>query len=101
MGIAPVTNAEMGLTGTSRPSGTTSSPSLELREGGERLGDVAGRIVSEVFLTQLAIDRSSYLNAPGGWTPTLVEEGEEAEEFDIAAFLDFAGVVEEEEEEEE
>jgi hypothetical protein len=58
---------------------------------------VAGRIVSEVFLTQMAIDKSSYLNRKPRWTPSVEHEGE----FTMGDFLNFAGVTEEEEEEEE
>ena len=41
----------------------------EVREGGQRLGPVGGRIVTEVFAGLLAGDPKSYLNASPSWTP--------------------------------
>ena len=43
----------------------------ELREHGERLGAVAARIVTEVFVGLLEGDKQSYLRQEPDWTPTL------------------------------
>ena len=63
----------------------------ELMEDGLRLGPVGGGIVGEVFITLLKADKSSYLAAQPGWTPTLpsVTPGD----FRITDLLTFAGVV--------
>ena len=68
----------------------------KLTENGARLGAVAGRVIAEVFLNQLAIDPDSYLNARRRFTPSVEHVGA----FTMGDFLNFAGVVEEEEEEE-
>ena len=41
----------------------------EVNEGGQRLGELGGRIVTEVFAGLLAGDADSYLNASPTWTP--------------------------------
>ncbi len=41
----------------------------EVHEGGQRLGEVGGRIVAEVCAGLLAGDPDSYLNATPDWTP--------------------------------
>jgi Animal haem peroxidase len=100
MGIRPLTNGQLGLGpewGGKAPLWYYILAESELREDGERLGDVSGRIVSEVFLGQLAADSSSYLSQDPSWQPTVEHDGA----FDIGEFLKFAGVVELEEEEEE
>ena len=47
-----------------------------VREEGDRLGEVGGRIVAEVLLGIVAADPESYLAAEPGWTPTLPSAGE-------------------------
>ena len=44
---------------------------LVLGNGGRHLGPVGGRIVGEVFIGLLQLDRDSYLNAERRWKPTL------------------------------
>ncbi len=41
----------------------------EVQTGGQRLGELGGRIVAEVFAGLLAGDSGSYLNAAPPWTP--------------------------------
>ena len=43
----------------------------ELHHDGERLGDVGGRIVTEVFHGFLKSDSESYVCAEPNWKPTL------------------------------
>jgi hypothetical protein len=42
-----------------------------VRQGGDRLGEVGGRIVGEVLAGVIARDPESYLAIEPGWTPTL------------------------------
>ena len=63
----------------------------ELMENGLRLGPVGGTIVGEVFITLLKADKSSYLAAQPGWTPTLPSTA--PGDFRITDLLTFAGVV--------
>jgi len=44
---------------------------LPLGNGGRHLGPVGGRIVGEVFIGLLQLDRDSYLNAERRWKPTI------------------------------
>ena len=101
MGIRPLSNEQIGLDedfgGGEAPLWYYILAESEIREDGERLGPVAGRIVAEVFLTQIDVDKTSYFNAKRRWSPTVEHVGA----FTIGDFLNFAGVVEEEEEEEE
>jgi hypothetical protein len=41
----------------------------EVQTGGQRLGELGGRIVAEVFAGLLAGDPDAYLNATPAWTP--------------------------------
>lgn len=43
----------------------------EVRENGQRLGAVGGRIVAEVFVGLAKKDPLSYLSVEPGWTPSL------------------------------
>ena len=58
--------------------------------GGNQLGPVGARIVAETFVRILKRDASSYLNAPGGFTPMLpsMTPGD----FTVADLVTFAGV---------
>jgi hypothetical protein len=63
-----------------------------LGEGGRHLGPVGGRIVGEVFLGLLQLDRDSYLRQRN-WRPTLPQRnGRVTGEFKMVDFLTFAGV---------
>lgn len=62
----------------------------EIQAGGERLGDVGGRIVAEVLLGLLEGDPRSYRNVDPNWRPTL--PGTRDGEFTMADLLAFAGV---------
>jgi hypothetical protein len=70
-----------------------------LREGrvmgneGRHLGPVGGRIVGEVFIGLLQLDRGSYLSANPRWRPTLPQRGGQVTgDFRMVDFLTFAGV---------
>jgi hypothetical protein len=59
---------------------------------GRTLGPVGGRIVGEVFIGLLELDRDSYL-WQGGWRPTLpTRSGRVTGDFRMVDFLTFAGV---------
>ena len=72
MGIAPLTNAQLGLT---EPGWAGKAPLwfYILKEsellGGLKLGPVGARIVGEVILNILALDKSSYFNANPSFSP--------------------------------
>jgi hypothetical protein len=72
MGIKPLTNAQLGLT---EPGWRNKAPLwfYILKEsellGGKKLGPVGGRIVAEVILGLLGLDRTSYFNANPSFTP--------------------------------
>ncbi len=63
----------------------------EVKENGERLGPVGGRIIAEVFLGLLQGDSMSYLRQDPRWIPTLPSAVEGT--FRMADLLRFAGVV--------
>src|SRR3712207_6572289 len=58
--------------------------------GGNQLGPVGARIVAETFVRILKRDASSYLNAPGGFTPMLPSAA--PGDFTVADLVNFAGV---------
>jgi hypothetical protein len=63
-----------------------------LGNGGRHLGPVGGRIVGEVFIGLLQLDRDSYLNERG-WRPTLpTRSGRVTGDYKMIDFLTFAGV---------
>ncbi len=72
MGIKPLTNAQLGLT---EPGWRNKAPLwfYILKEsellGGKKLGPVGGRIVAEVILGLMAVDRTSYFNANPSFVP--------------------------------
>ena len=62
----------------------------EIQQRGERLGAVGGRIVAEVFLGLLKLDRSSYLRQDPPWRPQPPIAGAVGR-FDMGNLLKFAG----------
>jgi hypothetical protein len=72
MGLTPIPNDRLGLT-ESGWNGRAPLWFYVLKEaellGGRTLGPVGGRIVAEVILGILSLDRSSFLNAATPWTP--------------------------------
>jgi Animal haem peroxidase len=72
MGIPPIPNGKLGLTDAGW-NGKAPLWFYILKEselaGGLRVGPVGGRIIAEVILGILSLDRDSYLNAATGWTP--------------------------------
>jgi hypothetical protein len=72
MGIPPPPNGKLGLADAAW-NGKAPLWFYILKEselaGGLRLGPVGGRIIAEVILGFLSLDRDSYLNAAAGWTP--------------------------------
>ena len=74
MGIAPLTNADLGIADDSgwrrqAPLWFYVLKEAELLEGGLRLGPVGGRIVAEVLVGLLAFDKNSYLNKKAHFRP--------------------------------
>jgi Animal haem peroxidase len=65
---------------------------LRLGNEGRHLGPVGGRIVGEVFIGLLQLDRDSYLNAETRWKPTIPQRNGRTEGFRMIDFLAFAGV---------
>ena len=63
----------------------------QLVENGLRLGPVGGRIVGEVILGLLQLNRASYLASQPGWRPTLPSRSGRGE-FRMVDLLTFAGV---------
>lgn len=57
---------------------------------GEKLGPVGGRIVAETFVRILKRDATSFLNLPGGFTPSLPSAA--SGDFTFADLVNFAGV---------
>ena len=74
IGVPPLTADDVGARAAGWP-GETPLWYYILREAdvrcdGNRLGPVGGRIVGEVLVGLLDLDRSSVLHAPDDWTPT-------------------------------
>jgi hypothetical protein len=62
-------------------------------EGGLRLGPIGRRIVGEVIIGLLELDRDSFLSVDPRWRPTLpTRSGKVTGEFRMVDFLTFAGV---------
>jgi Animal haem peroxidase len=94
MGVVPLTEDERGL---KEPDWRGETPlwyyllkESEVRAGGERLGDVGGRIVAEVLISLIDADRRSYRSMEPAWQPAL--PGAQAGTFTIVDLLRFAGV---------
>ena len=75
LGVHPITRKEMGLE-RSAPLWYYILKEAEMLHDGERLGEVGGRIVAEVFAGFLQSDEESYVVAEPKWTPTLPSETE-------------------------
>jgi hypothetical protein len=61
--------------------------------GGNTLGPVGGRIVGEVLIGLLKLNRNSYLSANPRWRPELLNRfGQQTNDFRMVDFLTFAGV---------
>ncbi len=95
MGAVPLSNQELGL--GEAPGWEGQAPlwfyvlkEAELRHDGERLGAVGGRIVAEVILGLLELDRSSYLRMAPNWRPE-TPIARTAGLFDVGDLLVFAG----------
>jgi hypothetical protein len=95
MGVEPLTGDEVGLNKLGHRGETPLFYYIlreaEVRNDGNQLGDVGGRIVAEVLLGLLDGDPTSYRNAATDWTPVL--PGAREGDFKIADLLSFAGVV--------
>lgn len=61
----------------------------DVREGGQRLGPVGGRIVAEVIIGLIKGDRDSYLRQNPGWRPAYGQD----ETFTMVDLLEAAEVV--------
>jgi hypothetical protein len=60
---------------------------------GSRLGPVGGRIVGEVLIGLMQLNRNSYLSANPRWRPTLLDRfGQQTGDFKMVDMLTFAGV---------
>jgi hypothetical protein len=92
MSAIPLTNAELELpAGHDSPLWYYFLKEAEVQNGGERLGEVGGRIVGEVILGLLYADPFGYLRVDPRWepsTPFATNGG-----FKIVDLLQFAGMV--------
>ena len=87
MGEMPLSRDELGFDGPA-PLWFYVLKEAELRQGGQRLGPVGGRIVAETFLGLLQRDPLSYMSVEPGWKPTL--PGTAAGTFTMADLIRFA-----------
>jgi len=73
MGETPLSADEVGANDAGWPGETPLwyyvLREADVRAGGNRLGPVGGRIVGEVLIGLLDLDRSSVRHAPAAWTP--------------------------------
>jgi hypothetical protein len=93
MGVEPLSADDVGLNKLGYQGETPLFyyilKEAQLRNNGQFLGLVGGRIVAEVLLGLLDGDPTSYRNADGAWTPTL--PGQRRGDFSLADLLRFAG----------
>jgi hypothetical protein len=92
MGFEPLTSEEGGLPDAwagETPLWYYVLKEAEVRQGGERLGPVGGRIVAEVLMGLIASDSDSFLRSEPGWRPTLPAAAPGG--FAMADLLIFAG----------
>ncbi len=60
---------------------------------GRTLGPVGGRIVGEVLIGLLKLNRNSYLRVNPSWRPTFLDRfGQQSNDFKMVDMLTFAGV---------
>ena len=100
MGITPLTAAEI----SNGPDGVAAAANGfaeqtplwyyilkegEVKENGQRLGQVGSRILAEVFVGLIQGDPGSFLNMDPDWRPTL--PGASANDFTMADLLNFTG----------
>lgn len=92
-GEHPLSPAELGLRSagwsTQTPLWLYSMLEAAARGGGDHLGPVGGRIVTEVLLGILDADPGSYRSVEPGWRPTMPSRGR----FGIVDLLEFAASV--------
>jgi len=76
MDVRPYSNAELGLPDPKNQGWGGKAPlwyyllkEAELQTGGRRLGEIGGRIVAEVMLGVLDVDRESYFNVSPAFVP--------------------------------
>lgn len=87
MGAAVLAEADLGLPGGGpAPLWYYVLKEAQVQAGGKHLGEVGGRIVTEVFLGLLEKDPSSYLRNEPGWRPFLTSGGD----FTMPDLLTFA-----------
>jgi hypothetical protein len=93
MGLVPLTEDERGLKELDwhgeTPLWYYVLKESEVRAGGERLGDVGGRIVAEVLFSLIDADRRSYRSMEPAWQPALPSAAPGT--FTMADLLRFAG----------
>ena len=70
LGLEPISKEDLGLK-RDAPLWYYILKEAELNHDGERLGEVGGRIVTEVFHGFLKSDPESYVSAAPNWKPTL------------------------------
>lgn len=71
LGIEPLSADELGGAIEPTPLWFYLLKEAEVRAGGAHLGPTGGRIVAEVLLGLLELDRTSYLSIEPTWTPTI------------------------------
>lgn len=100
MGVPPLSAADLSELKGLGANLDTSTPlwyyilkESAVMNDGLTLGPVGGRIVAEVFIGLLQMDRGSYLSAHERWRPTLPDRsGKVSGEFRMVDFLTLAGV---------
>ena len=94
MQATQLTPAQLGLQGTGLESDAPLwfyiLKEADVQQGGDRLGEVGGRIVGEVLIGLLQEDPDGYLSANPGFVPTL--PGASPGNFSMVDLLNFAAV---------
>lgn len=70
MGVEPISSQDMGIDDEA-PLWYYILKEAEMLHDGERMGEVGGRIIAEVFHGFLKSDEESYVSAEADWKPTL------------------------------